>query len=67
MVRSQAPFARKFPRDDPVLDLIDTQLLNRTSGWFTPGAWCLGTSSLTLIHSLACLLLIVVPDSVCNI
>ena len=66
MVRSQAPFARKFPRDDPVLDLIDTQLLNRTSGWFTPGAWCLGTSSLTLIHSLACLLLIVVPDSVCK-
>lgn len=67
MVRSQAPFARKFPRDDPVLDLIDTQLLNRTSGWFTPGAWCLGTSSLTLIHSLACLLLIVVPIRFVNI
>ncbi|CAO2199445.1 unnamed protein product [Urochloa humidicola] len=29
MVRSGAPFARKFPRDDPVLDAIDAQLLGR--------------------------------------
>nr|CAB3471835.1 unnamed protein product [Digitaria exilis] len=27
MVRSGAPFARKFPRDDPVLDAIDADLL----------------------------------------
>lgn len=30
MVRSGAPFARKFPRDDPVLDAIDAQLLGRS-------------------------------------
>ncbi|XP_062216354.1 beta-glucuronosyltransferase GlcAT14B-like [Phragmites australis] len=46
MVRSDAPFARKFPRDDPVLDAIDADLLGRppsngTTGMsFVPGGWC---------------------------
>lgn len=42
MVRSNAPFARKFPRDDPVLDKIDRELLGRKRGNFTPGGWCIG-------------------------
>ncbi|KAJ6826992.1 beta-glucuronosyltransferase GlcAT14B-like [Iris pallida] len=40
MVESGAPFARKFPRDDPVLDRIDRELLGRSEGRFTPGGWC---------------------------
>ncbi|XP_011045463.1 PREDICTED: xylosyltransferase 1-like [Populus euphratica] len=43
MVKSNAPFARKFARDDPVLDKIDKEILNRT-GRFAPGAWCIGGS-----------------------
>ncbi|KAJ9171005.1 hypothetical protein P3X46_019060 [Hevea brasiliensis] len=43
MVKSKAPFARKFARDDPVLDKIDKELLGRTSR-FAPGAWCIGSS-----------------------
>lgn len=43
MVKSGAPFARKFPKDDPVLDKIDRELLNRSESRFTPGAWCIGT------------------------
>uniref|UniRef100_A0A5B6ZGX3 Xylosyltransferase 1-like n=1 Tax=Davidia involucrata TaxID=16924 RepID=A0A5B6ZGX3_DAVIN len=43
MVNSSAPFARKFHKDDPVLDKIDNELLGRTSR-FAPGAWCIGSS-----------------------
>ncbi|KAK3021089.1 hypothetical protein RJ639_046110 [Escallonia herrerae] len=43
MVNSSAPFARKFPKDDPVLDKIDKELLGRTNR-FAPGAWCVGSS-----------------------
>ncbi|XP_050205538.1 beta-glucuronosyltransferase GlcAT14A-like [Mercurialis annua] len=43
MVMSKAPFARKFARDDPVLDKIDKELLGRTIR-FSPGAWCIGSS-----------------------
>lgn len=43
MVNSSAPFARKFPKDDPVLDKIDKELLGRTNR-FAPGAWCIGSS-----------------------
>ncbi|KAB5530153.1 hypothetical protein DKX38_020234 [Salix brachista] len=43
MVKSNAPFARKFARDDLVLDKIDEEILNRT-GRFAPGAWCIGGS-----------------------
>ncbi|KAE8770609.1 beta-glucuronosyltransferase GlcAT14B-like [Hordeum vulgare] len=48
MVRSDAPFARKFARDDPVLDAIDAQLLGgrgggngtAAAGMFVRGGWC---------------------------
>lgn len=42
MVNSSAPFARKFHRDDPVLDKIDKELLGR-SNRFAQGGWCIGT------------------------
>lgn len=44
MVKSGAPFARKFAKDDPVLDKIDKELLGRPEGRFAPGAWCIGSS-----------------------
>ncbi|XAR55465.1 hypothetical protein NMG60_11035538 [Bertholletia excelsa] len=43
MVNSSALFARKFAKDDPVLDKIDKELLGRTDR-FAPGAWCVGNS-----------------------
>lgn len=43
MVKSGAPFARKFPKEDKVLDRIDRELLHRSEGRFTPGAWCNGS------------------------
>ncbi|KAI4356455.1 hypothetical protein L6164_000477 [Bauhinia variegata] len=46
MVQSGVPFARKFAKDDPVLDRIDRELLKRSDGHFTPGGWCLGSSFL---------------------
>ncbi|KAA8548025.1 hypothetical protein F0562_004714 [Nyssa sinensis] len=42
MVDSNAPFARKFHRDDPVLDKIDSELLFRGQGMLVPGGWCIG-------------------------
>ena len=46
MVNSGAPFTRVVAYDDPVLDRIDSQILRRPSGRFTPGGWCLGSSLL---------------------
>ncbi|PIA53072.1 hypothetical protein AQUCO_01000740v1 [Aquilegia coerulea] len=46
MVESGTPFARKFARDDPVLEKIDREILMRSSGRITPGGWCLGSSYL---------------------
>ncbi|KAK2972385.1 hypothetical protein RJ640_014443 [Escallonia rubra] len=46
MVQSGAPFARKFKKDDTVLDKIDEELLRRPSGGLTPGAWCVGNSAI---------------------
>lgn len=43
MVTSKAPFARKFHKNDPVLDKIDKELLGRTHR-FSSGAWCVGSS-----------------------
>ncbi|CAA7055340.1 unnamed protein product [Microthlaspi erraticum] len=43
MVDSNAPFARKFRREDPVLDKIDDELLDRGPGMVTPGGWCIGS------------------------
>ncbi|CAA7403173.1 unnamed protein product [Spirodela intermedia] len=40
MIASNAPFARKFPRDAPVLDKIDADLLRRRRpGGFPHGGW----------------------------
>ncbi|CAN6163548.1 unnamed protein product [Urochloa humidicola] len=39
MVNSNAPFARKFGREDPVLDKIDQELLGRQPDGFVPGGW----------------------------
>ncbi|GLT86953.1 hypothetical protein SLE2022_050590 [Rubroshorea leprosula] len=45
MVKSKAPFARKFAKDDPVLNKIDKELLGRNdTSRFAPGAWCVGSS-----------------------
>ncbi|XP_010255890.1 PREDICTED: beta-glucuronosyltransferase GlcAT14B-like [Nelumbo nucifera] len=43
MIESNAPFARKFHRDDPVLDKIDAELLSRGPGMLVPGGWCMGS------------------------
>ncbi|MCD7454128.1 Beta-glucuronosyltransferase GlcAT14A [Datura stramonium] len=43
LVDSNAPFARKFHQDDPVLDKIDNELLFRGQGMFIPGGWCTGS------------------------
>ncbi|KAK1306917.1 hypothetical protein QJS10_CPA10g00342 [Acorus calamus] len=40
MVASNAPFARKFNREEPVLDRIDSELLGRRSNsGYVPGGW----------------------------
>ncbi|XP_027358341.1 beta-glucuronosyltransferase GlcAT14A isoform X1 [Abrus precatorius] len=41
MVLSNRPFARKFKKNDPVLDKIDRELLKRHRGQFSFGGWCL--------------------------
>ncbi|KAM3286607.1 beta-glucuronosyltransferase GlcAT14B [Capsicum chacoense] len=43
MVDSNAPFARKFHREDPVLDKIDSELLFRGKDSLVPGGWCIGS------------------------
>lgn len=43
MISSNAPFARKFNKDNPVLDMIDFQQLSRRRDWVTPGGWCAGS------------------------
>lgn len=42
MVKSGVPFARKFSKDDPVLDEIDDKILGRRRYRSVPGAWCTG-------------------------
>ncbi|WCJ29657.1 Core-2/I-branching beta-1 6-N-acetylglucosaminyltransferase family protein [Euphorbia peplus] len=39
MVQSNAPFARKFGRNDAVLDKIDSEILGRSPDGFVPGGW----------------------------
>lgn len=46
MVQSGAPFARRFAKDDPVLNKIDKVLLRKSDGQVTPGGWCVGNSVL---------------------
>ncbi|KAL3629306.1 Beta-glucuronosyltransferase GlcAT14B [Castilleja foliolosa] len=40
MVDSNAPFARKFTHNVPVLDKIDQELLFRGKDMLVPGGWC---------------------------
>ncbi|XP_068666307.1 beta-glucuronosyltransferase GlcAT14A-like [Aristolochia californica] len=42
MLESGAAFGTQFPENDPALDLIDQELLNRSLGRVVPGGWCLG-------------------------
>lgn len=42
MAESGAAFARKFHKDDTVLDMVDKKLLERGRNQLTPGAWCSG-------------------------
>ncbi|KAE8036872.1 hypothetical protein FH972_009505 [Carpinus fangiana] len=42
MVLSNRPFARKFKKNDRVLDKIDRQLIKRQHGQFSYGGWCSG-------------------------
>lgn len=50
MIASGAAFARKFRRDNPVLDKIDQELLGRDDkGSFTPGGWCSGKPKCTKV------------------
>ncbi|KAI9125661.1 hypothetical protein K1719_003079 [Acacia pycnantha] len=39
MVDSNAPFARKFGRNEPVLDKIDTELLGLNADGYVPSRW----------------------------
>ncbi|KAI3896406.1 hypothetical protein MKW92_046448 [Papaver armeniacum] len=39
MISSNAPFARKFSHNEPVLDKIDSEILGRAPDGFVPGGW----------------------------
>ncbi|RZC53764.1 hypothetical protein C5167_012629 [Papaver somniferum] len=39
MISSNAPFARKFGHNEPVLDKIDSEILGRAPDGFVPGGW----------------------------
>ncbi|KAJ8769491.1 hypothetical protein K2173_012751 [Erythroxylum novogranatense] len=45
MVQSGAAFARQFEKDDPVLDMVDEEILQRGRNRAVPGAWCAGQRS----------------------
>ncbi|XP_009803572.1 beta-glucuronosyltransferase GlcAT14B-like isoform X2 [Nicotiana tabacum] len=49
MVDSNASFARKFGRNEPVLDKIDSELLGREADGFVPGSWFEGGDANTTI------------------
>jgi len=42
-VKSGAPFARKFPKDEHVLDKIYKDILSHLEGQSTPSGWCVGS------------------------
>ncbi|GMI88603.1 GlcA transferase 14B [Hibiscus trionum] len=52
MVDSNAPFARKFGKNESVLDKIDSELLGCNADGFVPGGWFNkeGNSNITLAH-----------------
>ncbi|XP_039119713.1 beta-glucuronosyltransferase GlcAT14B-like [Dioscorea cayenensis subsp. rotundata] len=45
MIDSNAPFARKFLKDDPILDKIDAELLFRSPNRVVPGGWCIAPTT----------------------
>lgn len=45
MVQSGAAFARQFAKNDPVLDMVDSQILKRSGNRAAPGAWCTARKS----------------------
>ncbi|KAK9160135.1 hypothetical protein Syun_006476 [Stephania yunnanensis] len=45
LIQSGAAFASEFTLDDPVLDQIDREVLNRKPGRIAPGGWCLGNDN----------------------
>ncbi|KAK6145888.1 hypothetical protein DH2020_019757 [Rehmannia glutinosa] len=45
LIESGAAFASPFSTNDPILDLIDREILQRNPGKTVPGGWCLGDSS----------------------
>jgi len=45
MIQSGAAFARRFNKDDPVLAMIDEQILHRKPNQVAPGAWCASRDS----------------------
>lgn len=45
MVQSGAAFGRQFHKDDPVLDMVDENILKRGRNRAAPGAWCTGRKS----------------------
>lgn len=45
LVESGAAFASAFPENDPILDQIDRELLQRIPDKPVPGGWCLGDSA----------------------
>ncbi|XP_065854350.1 beta-glucuronosyltransferase GlcAT14A [Euphorbia lathyris] len=45
MTQSNRPFARKFKKNDSVLDKIDRELLKRYNGQFSYGGWCAGSGN----------------------
>lgn len=49
MVDSNAPFARKFGKNESVLDKIDSELLGRKPDGFVPGGW-FGYTDITLLR-----------------
>lgn len=46
MVLTNRPFARKFKKNDRVLEKIDRQLLKRHHGEFAFGGWCSGSGKM---------------------
>ncbi|XP_044982925.1 beta-glucuronosyltransferase GlcAT14A [Hordeum vulgare subsp. vulgare] len=42
MAASSAAFGTRFAKDDPVLDHIDEEILQRLTGEPAPGGWCIG-------------------------
>ncbi|KAK6122750.1 hypothetical protein DH2020_043508 [Rehmannia glutinosa] len=45
LIESGAAFASPFSTNDPILDRIDREILQRNPGKTVPGGWCLGDSS----------------------